>query len=92
MPVDEAVDLILTLPSGSLWRESQIEYGELSELESAVCDIKDELRRFMQLYATGTTEGAQIVDRPEHLRARKAAAIQASEARRRITETEWEEV
>ena len=30
--------------------------------------------------------------RPEHLRERKAVARQAEEARRRIEETEWEEV
>lgn len=92
MPTDEAVDLIFTLPRGSLWRKSRLEFGELSEVEEAVCDINDELRRLMQLYATGSTEGAVLMTRPEHLRERKTASMRATEARRRIEETEWEEV
>lgn len=92
MPTDEAIDLIATLPRGSLWRKSQLEFGELTEVEEAACDVNDEIRRFMQLYATGSTEGALLMTRPEHLRERKAAAKQATEARRRIEETEWEEV
>lgn len=89
---DEALDLIATLPRGCLFRSSQIEFGELSDEDERAFDIADEVKRFMQLYATGSTEGALLATRPQHLRARKAAAERAGAAKRRIEEIEWKEV
>lgn len=88
---DEALDLIATLPRGSLYRSSHIEFGELTDEDERAYDLIDEVKRFMQLYATGSTEGAVLSTRPQHLRARRAAAEQARAARERIEQIEWEE-
>ncbi len=89
---DEAVDLIMTLPAGSLWRSSQIEYGEWDEQRSGFADVVDAVYALAQLIAKGSTEQAQRTVRPETLRARKAAASKAGATRRRILDTKWEEV
>ncbi len=75
-----------------MYRSSLMEFGELADEDERFMDIVDEIRRFAHLYATGTTEGTQLVTRPQHLRERKAAADMAREVNRRIEEIEWEEV
>lgn len=89
---EEAIDLIRTLPRGSLWRSAQMEFGELTDEEELAAQIQDRIYQLMQLIATRTTEGAPRVTRPHDMRERKRAAERAREARRRLEETEWEEV
>lgn len=90
---EEAVDLILTLPRGAMWRASQLEYGEWDDAKDSAADIVDAISRLISLLSSaGTTEGAQLVVRPAMLRERKAAVERARETRRTIAETRWEEV
>ncbi len=92
VPTGEAVDLIATLPRGSLYRSSLVDFGEMTDEDERAADLIDEMRRIEQFMATGSTEGAPTVTRPRHLRAAAAEAKRAKEARKRIDETEWEEV
>lgn len=92
VPADEAVDLILTLPRGSLWRASRMEFGEWTDEEERHAELVDEVERLIALLARGTTEGAQRVTRPADLRARKADAERARSVRERIQSTKWEDV
>lgn len=92
VPVDEAVDLVLTLPRGSLWRSSRRPHGEWTDELELNARIADEIRRFMHLFATGTTEGAQRAVRPEDMELMDAARARAAAVRGRMGSTEWEEV
>lgn len=87
--MDEAVDLIATLPEGSMYRASLMDYGELSRDERLAYDLIDEIRRFETLYATGSTEGAQLTLRPEGIRAERDRRARAAAARDKIENTEW---
>lgn len=92
MQVDEAIDLIATLPSGSEYRRAALGYEELSDERESAFDIIDELRRFMTLYATGTTENASVTVRPERVMAEMARRERAKKASDVIRSTQWEEV
>ena len=90
VPAEEAVDLVLTLPRGSLYRASLRPFGEWTEEREAAADIQDSVARLAQLVAKGTTEGAPTVVRPSDLEARAAASRRARDVRRRIEGTNWE--
>lgn len=93
VPVDEAIDLITTLPKGSLWRSSQVEFGEWDESREGVADIVDAVWALTSLLSSRrTTEGAPRVTRPADLRDRKAARDRAARVRETIRNTTWEEV
>lgn len=92
VPVDEAIDLIETLPAGSLWRASQRPYGEWDDAQERCAQVIDAVSRFMHLFAHGTTEGAQRVMRPEDIEELARARSAARSVRSRIEDTEWEEV
>lgn len=92
VPLDEAVDLVLTLPRGSLYRASKRPYGEWTAAEESAADIVDSIERLIALYASGTTEGSQRKMRPQTLEAADRERERAERARRRIEETVWEEV
>lgn len=90
--MDEAVDLVLTLPRGSLWRSSLRPHGEWTEAQELTAVLTDEVRRFMHLVATGSTEGAQLAVRPDDMERMDAARAKAARVRGRLGSTEWEEV
>lgn len=87
----EACDLVATLPRGSALRSALSEFGEWGEARECAADVVDEVERFLQLVATGSTEGANRLPRPADLARRKAAAARARSVRERIENTEWEE-
>lgn len=87
---EEAVDLILTLPAGSAWRDARSPYGSWSEEREGTADVLDQIARFMWLFATGSTEGVQLVTRPSDLARQEAARRRAKAARERMETTEWE--
>lgn len=93
VPVDEAIDLILTLPRGSLWRSAQLEFGEWDEARENAADVVDAIWKLIALLSSArSTEAAPSVTRPSDLRARKAARERAASVRERIGSTRWEEV
>ena len=67
--VDEAIDLIETLPRGSLWRSASSPFGEWTDERERAAEIVDHIERMIALYATGTTEGSLRVTRPSDLAA-----------------------
>lgn len=90
--MDEAIDLVLTLPRGSMWRSSQVEFGEWDEAREGFADVVDAVWALISLMSSkGTTEGAPSVTRPSDMRERKAARERAASVRKRIAETRWEE-
>lgn len=91
VPTDEAVDLVLTLPRGSLWRSSRRPFGEWTDEDERAADVMDAFSRFMTLYATGSTEGAQTVTRPADMEAASAERDRAKRAKDLIENTVWEE-
>lgn len=91
MPTDEAVDLVMTLPRGSLWRSSRRPYGEWTEAEELAANVVDAINRLIQLYATGSTEGARRTVRPHTLEAADAERDRAKRAKEKIMNTAWEE-
>ena len=91
--VGEAIDLILTLPRGSMWRSSQMEFGEWDETREGLADVVDSIWALISLLASARpTAGAPSVTRPDDLRERKAARERAASVRERIRSTTWEEV
>lgn len=86
------MDLIRTLPRGSLWRSARRPFGEWSEEREGAADVVDAIHRLIQLMATGSTEGAAVTPRPDVVERRAAARRRAASARKTIEETEWEEV
>lgn len=93
MPTDEAIDLVLTLPRGSLWRSAQLEFGEWDEAREGVADVVDAIWALISLLSVArTTEGAPRVTRPSDLRERKAARERAARVREAIGKTRWVEV
>ncbi len=91
MPTDEAVDLVMTLPRGSLWRSSRRPYGEWTEAEELAANVVDSINRLIQLHATGSTEHAQRTVRPSMLEEAEAERERARRAKEKIMGTTWEE-
>lgn len=88
----EAVDLVLTLPRGSLYRSSLSPYGEWDDARESAADVVDAIYALIAYQARGTTKDAPKLTRPSDMEARDAAAKRSREVRRRIAETKWEEV
>lgn len=89
---DEAVDLIATLPQGSLYRASLDPHLAWSDERHDLADIKDLIVMSMHLSATGSTEGSRMVVRPGTLEDTERARMLARQARERIEQTEWRDV
>lgn len=92
METDEAIDLILTLPRGSMWRSAQVEHGEWTDEQELFAQVQDRIYQLIKFMASGSTEGAPRIPRPHDMRERDRAAKKARETRRRLDETEWEEM
>ena len=92
VPVEEAIDLIETLPAGSLWRSSQLEFGEWDEARENAAGVVDAVWSLIHLIVSGTTEGSPRVTRPDDMRARRADADRARAVRERLRDTRWEDV
>lgn len=91
--MDEAIDLVLTLPRGSMWRSAQVEFGEWDDARENAADVVDAIWALISLLSSArTTEGAPSVTRPSDMRARKEARERAASVRKRIEGTTWEEV
>lgn len=90
---DEALDLICCLGYGSLYRaDVSGDYDFVWPLQThKTVDISDRLLAFMQLYATHSTENAQLSTRPGDARRTEEAKRKAKDVRKRIEGTSWEE-
>lgn len=91
VPTEEAVDLIETLPAGSLYVMATDPARSWSELREASADVQDALTQSAFAVRGIDPNLAPRVTRPRDVMARIEAASAARETSRRIRETKWEE-
>ena len=87
--VEEAVDLALTLPPGSLYVARTRPELSWSEARETAADIRDDMAALA--YALRGAADPPKVVRPRDVVELRRAAERSREARRRIEETAWEE-
>ena len=93
MDVDEAVDLVLTLPLGSRWRAKRDPRAEWTLEQYRLADLVDSLNVLMwQLSSNSEDWEPPRIERPGDAAERAAFKAKAKEARRKLEETRWEEV
>ena len=85
----EAVDLIKTLPSGSLYVRETQPARAWPEWREALADMRDDMRALV--YALRGIEDFPHVVRPADIVLRAAAADRSASVRERIEQAEWEE-
>lgn len=86
----EAVDLILSLPTGSSYLAALSPYWAWDAGRSGIADVCDLMLRRERLIATRSTEGARRVTRPSDRYEREQAVERARAARRKMETTKWE--
>lgn len=83
--VEEAIDLIETLPHGSMYVSKLHPQFSWSKEREAIADLQDTILRFMY------GDGARVV-RPTDVIAQRKAAAKAERTRETIEKTQWVEV
>jgi hypothetical protein len=89
---EEAIDLVLCLPRGSLYLGALDPAWMWSEGRSGIADVCDQLSRLMQLSATGSTEGAPRITRPTDAYDHQQEVERAHAAKRKMETTRWEAI
>lgn len=92
MPTDEAVDLVLALPPGSLWRAARDPRDAWDDRTHMLVSMIDSLNMITWLLARCPGNQPAKVTRPGDGLARRVARDKARATRRTIRETRWEEV
>lgn len=93
VPACEAVDLITTLPPGSMYVSATNPYGTWTEERRALADIHDAIIACLRrLGGDRSTIQFPISSRPEDKVRAKMERERVSSARRRIDDTRWEAV
>lgn len=87
---DEAVDLILSLPMGSMYLAALSPYWAWSEERNAIADVCDLQFRAERLTCTRSTEGAHRITRPRDVYERRQALDKAKAAKQKMETTKWE--
>ena len=90
VPTDEAIDLCLTLPRGSLYIAKKHPEYSWSEERELISDIQDLLIALS--YAARGIKDAPKITRPSDLVERKRALEQAQQNKQRIQTTQWEAI
>lgn len=85
MCVEEALDLIRTLPRGSMFVSKLYPQYSWSPEREAIADIQDTILQFLYGDEAKVTRPADIV-------ARKRAVKKAEKVKKKIEETQWVEV
>lgn len=91
MPADEAVDLVLTLPAGSLYMRAVRPELAWPDWRHAVADLQDDLWAVAFARAGAAGEPPRIT-RPADAVERRRAEERARKAREAVEATEWEPV
>ena len=93
VPTAEAVTLASMLREGSDYVSALDPKLKWTDSETLLADLVDGLSRLTHMLSDAhTTDGAWTVGRPGQAEARAAARTAATDAARRIEETEWEAV
>ena len=91
--VDEAIDLVLTLPLGSKWRAKRDPDAEWTIDQYRLADLVDSLNVLIwQLSSNSSEWEPQRIERPGDAARRAAYKAKARAARKKLEETTWEEV
>lgn len=91
--VDEAVDLVLTLPLGSKWRAKRDPDASWTLDQHRLADIVDAVNVLVwQLSSNAEDWDPARLERPGDAARREAYRKRAREARKKLEETRWEEV
>ncbi|TNU89386.1 hypothetical protein FIC87_11345 [Eggerthella lenta] len=90
VPADEAVDLVLTLPPGSLYMRSAHPELAWPDWRHAVADLQDDM--WAIACARSGVQDPPRVARPAELVERRKALGAARRAREAIEATEWEPI
>lgn len=89
----EAIDLIATLPNGSLFLAALNPRQAWSDELNAMYDLFDSLWKFIWMKSEkGTTEGAPQAERPWYAAERSKRRARAHGVRERLENTRWEDV
>lgn len=93
VPAGEAIDLILTLPAGSMYAAAKNPCMAWSDDRRAVADLRDLVRAcLLRLSGDRSTLRFPLSARPEDEARAKEERERVSNAQRRINETRWEAV
>lgn len=93
VPAGEAIDLIETLPAGSMYAAATNPYKAWSDERRALADIQDSIRACLRrLSCDRSVIQFPLTPRPEDQVRAKAERERAQEAQKRISETRWEAV
>ena len=91
--VDEAIDLVLTLPLGSKWRAKRDPGAEWTLDQYRLADLVDVTNLLVwQLSRNADEWEPPRIDRPGDAAKREAHRKNAREAREKLENTKWEEV
>lgn len=92
VPACEAIDLIETLPPGSMYQAAKSPYMEWTDERRALADMKDLVRAcLLRLSGDRSTIRFPLSPRPEDTAQAEEERERVSNAQRRIRETRWEE-
>ena len=91
MPTDEAIDLVLTLPAGSLWRASLRPEDAWGDRDYMLANAVDLLNLINWRLAMCPGSAPERLERPGDRQKREQAARKVSRVRRILEETKWEE-
>jgi hypothetical protein len=92
VPVEEAIDLINTLPDGSLYVSSKYPARSWTKEQHSMADLRDQIYAISYGLCGIPANKIPHVMRPAEQIANAHARLKSSEARKRIEETKWEEV
>lgn len=90
--VEEAIDLIRTLPDGSLYVADRYPRRAWSDWKHALADIQDQISLFFYLPRGVKVQDIPRVVRPKDVIDAKEARESAAQVRKRIQNTTWEGV
>ena len=91
--VDEAIDLVLTLPLGSRWRARRDPDAAWTLDQYRLADLVDSVNILSwQLSQNAEDWEPPRLERPGDASRREAYREKARDAKRRLEETKWEEV
>lgn len=91
VPIDEAIDLIATLPDGSRYVSAVDPARSWPRWRHAIADLQDEEWAIVAALRGVPADKAPRVMRPADAARQMVALDKARKARKRIEETEWEE-
>lgn len=92
VPTDEAIDLIRTLPAGSLYKQAVSIVESWSESDYFHANVLDCLRIINWRLAGCPDKPPLLIQRPAEIEAQKQAKKKAKATKRKIETTNWKSI